>query len=94
MKEIELFSLFNEMEFEILHGMMLLFDKNSKYFEYSGFVTAALYEFETDNRTVLAINCSKGWITFKLTKDELEDMLKNCVEFVGKDEESSFKIKL
>jgi hypothetical protein len=56
-------------------------------------VTAALYEYDTDKKTILAINCKDGWFTLKLTQEALEDMLEHCIEFVGKDEESSFKIK-
>ncbi len=84
--------------FEQLLGMALLFDKNSKYFGWSGFVTAALLDWEEkDNKslTVLGIDTKhlNGWITIKLTKEELIDALNNCIEFVGKTEEDSFTLE-
>lgn len=79
--------------FESLKGMVLLFDKNSKWFEYSGFVTAALLDYENNQSTILSINGQKGWITFKLIRADLKEMLSNCIEFVGIDEESSFVLE-
>lgn len=83
----------NEDNFASLLGMVLLFDKNSEWNEYSGFVTAALLDFDDpENKiSILAIHCGvRGLFTFKRTREELNDILLNCVEFVGEDEESSF----
>lgn len=79
--------------FATLKDMVLLFDKDSKWYEYSGFVTAALLDYEDDQISILAINGSKGWITFKRSRADLIDMFSNCIEFVGQDEESSFVLE-
>lgn len=88
----------NPENFESLLGMCLLFDKNSKYFEYSGFITAALLDRENDGNnklSILAIDTHKpnGWYTFKWKNEDLKEMLSNCIEFVGKTEEDSFVLK-
>lgn len=81
--------------FESLKGMVLLFDKNSEYYSFSGFVTAALLDYEEENNekiTILAIDTKhlNGWLTFRKTREDLRKMLSNCIEFVGENEEKSF----
>lgn len=83
--------LLNVKEFEELRGKFLLFDVDSKLALFSGQVTAGLFQFETDNKSVLAINSpAKGWITFKLTEEEFVKMMSDCWLVAGKCPEDSF----
>jgi len=96
MKKKKISDIINSFEsFEQLRGMGLLFNKNSKSFGLSGFVTAALLDFEEQDGckiTVLAIDTKhlNGWVTLKLKKEQLIELLNDCIEFVGKNEEESF----
>ncbi len=83
----------------LLH-MCLLFDKHSEYYKFSGFVTAALLDYDDpDNKiSIIAINTYTdgiGWhlYTFKRTREELIKMLSECVECVGNTEKDSFIIE-
>ena len=78
--------------FEKLLGMCLLFNKESEYYKFSGFVTAALLDYDDPEKkiSILAINTNSGLITFKYSREDLEKMFANCIEFVGKSEEESF----
>ena len=80
--------------FESLMGMCLLFDKNSDYYKFSGFVTAALLDYDDPDKgiSILAIKTADHWFTFKYTREDLRKMFSHCIEFVGKDEESSFTV--
>ncbi len=85
-------------EFEKLLGMCLLFDKSSPYFGWSGIVTAALLDYEEDDGkpiTILAIDTKhlNGWLTIKRSKEELIDLLNNCIEFVGNSDEECFTLE-
>lgn len=96
MKTKKLQDLLVPQEFEKLLGFVLLFDKDSEYFKFSGFVTAALLDFEGTKEeplTILAINGQHGLITFHRTRKDLHDMFNNCVEFVGRNEEESFVLE-
>ena len=80
--------------FEQLKGMLLLFNRESPYYNHSGFVTASLLNFESNGTvSVLAIATAEGWKTFKCDKDELVKMLSCCDAFVGADPESSFLLE-
>jgi hypothetical protein len=81
--------------FENLLGMCLLFDKNSDYYKFSGFVTAALLDFDDldKNISILAIKTADQWYTFKYSREDLKKMFSYCIEFVGKTEEDSFTIQ-
>lgn len=83
--------------FERLRGMCLLFNKDSKYYKFSGFVTAALLDWEKENKipiTILAIDTKEiGWITFYRTREDLIDMFNNCDAFIGNTSEGSFLIE-
>ena len=80
--------------FETLCGMCLLFDKKSEYYKFSGFVTAALLDYDDLERkiSILAIDTKRpqGLFTFKYSREDLRKMLSNCIEFVGKSEKESF----
>ena len=96
MKSRTLDSLFENFEsFEKLKGMLLLFDKNSEYYKFSGFVTAALLDYEDKDKqiSILAINTSTNWFTFKYSREDLKKMLSNCIEFVGNNEDDSFVLE-
>jgi hypothetical protein len=96
MKTKTIDSLFENADaFGSLLGMCLLFDKNSEYYKFSGFVTAALLDYDDpDNKiSILAIKTANDWITFKYTREDLKKMFSNCIEFVGKSEEDSFTIE-
>ena len=87
----------NQESFESLHHKLLLFAKDSKFYSWSGYVTAALLDFEDDGGvpvTIIAINTYKahGWLTIKRGRAELEEMLKSCIEVVGETEADSFTI--
>jgi hypothetical protein len=81
---------------ELLH-MCLLFDKDSEYYKFSGWVTAALLDYDDpDNKiSILAIDTRRpqGLITFRYSREDLRKMLSNCIEFVGKSEEESWILK-
>jgi len=80
--------------FESLLGYCLLFDKNSDYYKFSGFVTAALLDHEEDGKiTIFSIKTSSDWFTFRYTRGDLEKMFSHCVAFVGKDEKDSFLLE-
>ena len=79
--------------FHMLVGTVLLFNRESKYFDYSGMVTAALLNFDAENDHILAITGKNGWFTFHKTTDDLKDMFNHCDAFVGKDLESSFLLQ-
>ena len=81
--------------FENLKGMCLLFDKNSDYYKFSGFVTAALLDYDDPKNGVriLAIKNNDNWYTFKYTRDDLRKMFSHCIEFVGRSEEDSFTLQ-
>lgn len=78
--------------FEDLLGMCLLFDKESEYYKFSGFVTSALLDFDDPNKgiSIFAIKTSDNFYTFKYTREDLRKMFSHCIEFVGKSEEDSF----
>ncbi len=83
--------------FETLRGMCLLFDKDSEYYRFSGFVTAALLDYDDPDKqiSILGINTGhlSGWVTLKNDREEMRKMLSNCIEFVGENEEKSFKLE-
>jgi len=79
--------------FEELLGMCLLFDKDSDYYKFSGFVTAALLDHDEPGISILAIKTNDQWYTFKYTREDLKKMFSHCIEFVGKSEEDSFTIQ-
>jgi hypothetical protein len=81
--------------FEELLGMCLLFDKNSDYYKFSGFVTAALLDFDDPDKgiSILGIKTTDQWYTFRYTREDLRKMFSHCIEFVGKTEEESFTIE-
>lgn len=85
----------SDKNFESLLGMCLLFDKDSEYYKFSGFVTCALLDYDDpDNKiSILAIQTATDWITFKYTREDLRKMFSHCIEFVGKSEEDSFTIE-
>ena len=84
----------SEDSFGELLGMCLLFDKKSDYYKFSGFVTAALLDFDDPDRhiSILAIKTQDQWYTFKYSREDLKHMFSHCIEFVGKTEEDSFTI--
>lgn len=93
MKTKTLDSLFENFEsFEQLKDKCLLFDKNSEYYKFSGFVTAALLDYDDPDKqiSILAIKTSTDWFTFKYSGGDLKKMFLNCIEFVGNTEEESF----
>ena len=95
MKSITIDNLFESFEsFEKLKDMCLLFDKESEYYKFSGFVTAALLDFDDLDKkiSILSIKTADNWFTFKYTREDLKKMFSHCIECVGVDEESSFKI--
>lgn len=81
--------------FESLLGMVLLFNKESLYFPYSGFVTASLLDYDDpENKiSILAIYGQNGLITFKRTRQDLVDMFNVCDAFIGKTAEESFLLE-
>jgi len=79
--------------FHMLVGTVLLFNRESKYFDYSGMVTAALLNFDAENDHIIAITGKNGWFTFHKTTESLKDMFNHCDAFIGKDLESSFLLK-
>ena len=81
--------------FECLLGMCLLFDKESEYYKFSGFVTAALLDYYDPDKgiSILAIKTADQFYTFKYTREDLRKMFSHCIEFVGKTEEDSFTIE-
>ena len=81
--------------FETLLRMCLLFDKNSDYYKFSEFVTAALLDYDDPEKkiSILAIKTADRWFTLKYTREDLKKMFSHCIEFVGKDEENSFTIE-
>ena len=82
--------------FEILNRMAIVFKPESKYRQYSGLVTAALPNFETNELnekiTVLGIQCKLGWVTLKLTYSEARDLLAKTEICIGQTEEDTFTI--
>ena len=79
--------------FEGLLNMCLLFNRESKYYKYSGWVTAALLDYEdAENQiSIFALrNPALGLFTLKPSRVELRDMLENCDAFVGQTIETSF----
>lgn len=81
--------------FDSLLGMCLLFNKDTEYFKFSGFVTAALLDFNGDDDNILAIETSNiGWITFHWTREDLRKAFENCDAFLGKTEDQSFLLKV
>lgn len=90
-------SLFESAEsFANLLEMLLIFNRNSIYSEYTGIVTAALLDFEKEETekfiTVFAIHNGKpgGWYTIKDTKENIKVILKDVDAFIGKTLEESF----
>ena len=83
--------LLNPERFEILLGMCLLFNKDSEYYKFSGFVTAALLDYDLDKQiSILSIKTPDNWYTLECSREYLNKMLSNCDEFVGNTPEESF----
>ena len=82
--------------FESLLHKILLFKEDSDFFKLSGYVTAALLDYETDDKgeaiTVLAIQNDAGWLTHKCTRKWLTEMFSHCEAVAGKTPEESFTI--
>ena len=90
--------------FENLLYKLLLFDKDSEYFKFTGFVTAALLDYEDVDKqiSILAINTHPNtidvngtpvsWFTFEYNREDLRKMFKSCIEVVGETEDKSFVI--
>lgn len=77
--------------FEKLLGMGLLFNRETEYYKFSGFVTAALLDFDGDDQNILAINSSiSGLITFHWSREDLRKAFENCDAFIGKNPGDSF----
>jgi hypothetical protein len=90
--------------FASLLGKLILWPREHKNYTLSGFVTAALLDFEEINNekyTILAINqlpstnlaFNKPWMTYKLTRENLLDFLSGNPEIVGKKEEDTYFLK-
>lgn len=81
--------------FQTLLGMVVLFDKTSRYYMFSGYVTAALLDsHDKENKiSVFSINTIERGYTFYHNREKLSDMLLNCIEFVGKTPEETFTIE-
>lgn len=79
--------------FEQLKGMALLFNRDSEYYRFSGFVTAALLDFHGPEESVLAIYGNEGWITHKGDREYFKKMLSCCDAFIGEDAEHSFLLQ-
>jgi len=81
--------------FESLRGMLLLFNRESPYFIYSGVVTASLLDYDDpENKiSILAINGKHGLITFKRTRQDLIGMFNVCDAFCGHTPETSFLLE-
>lgn len=73
--------LLTDESFQTLRGKMLLFSKDSKHYQNSGMVTAALLNYFDE--TVLAIQTNVGWLTFWHTPESLLEMMKCCEAVVG-----------
>lgn len=77
-----------------LLGKCLLFDRDSDYYKFSGFVTAALLDYDDPDKgiSILAIDTRRPgeWYTFKYTREDLTKMFSNCIEVVGNSPEESF----
>lgn len=82
-------------KFEQLLGMCLLFDRDSDYYKFSGFVTAALLDHDDLKKgiSILAIKTNTDWFTFRYSREDLRKMFSYCIEFVGKTEEDSFTVQ-
>ena len=80
----------------LLLTKIILFKEDSDLFEYSGLVTAALFDFEPDEhgqmRTVLGIKTPNGWFTFKNDRDSLKSMLEKVEAVIGTTPEQSFLV--
>lgn len=89
----------SEESFSQLRNMLLLFNKDSEYYKFSGIVTAALLDFEIseegEDLSILAISCGmiNQWNTFKCSRTELEKMLNCCDAFIGASAKMSFLLK-
>lgn len=79
--------------FETLLGMALLFNRDTDYFNFSGFVTAALLDYEGEDKNILAINANNKLLTFRWGREDLRKMFESCDAFIGKTEEESFLLK-
>lgn len=82
----------NQKSLEELKGKLLLFDKESKYYKYSGWVTAALFKFNEDGTTLLA-TFGKEWIRNDADIKFFKKMFKYCDVVIGKGPEDSFFIE-
>ena len=78
-----------------LLGKAILFNKDSNYYKFSGFVTAALLDFDDPENSIsiLAIKTNDNWYTFKYTRNDLRKMFASCMEVVGQTEEDSFTLQ-
>lgn len=82
----------NSKSFETLHGMCLLFNKDSEFYKFSGIVTAALLDYDDPDKqiSILAIKTTDNWHTLKCSREYLSKLLSNCDEFVANTPEESF----
>lgn len=83
----------NERTFREFVGTAILWPRDHKYYERSGFVTAALKETETDY--IIAIynpdrKLPAGWHTYWLRTDDLADFFSGRPEVVGRTWAESF----
>lgn len=82
--------------FASLLQMLLLFNREGRFYEHSGFVTAALLDYDDPVNQVSILGVwvlGKGLMTFKLTRPELTEMLNQCDAFIGKTPEESFLLE-
>lgn len=80
--------LLTDESFETLRGKILLFSRDTKHYQNSGRVTAALLKYFDE--TVLAIQTNVGWMTFYHTPESLLEMMKCCEAVLGISPEESF----
>lgn len=76
--------------FECLLGTVMLFDRDSKFFRFSGLCTACLLDYEDPQTTIMAFLSSSGFLTAKFSRESLVDLLKCCDVVVCKVPEDSF----
>lgn len=82
----------DQQSFDVLLNKLMLFSEDSEYYELSGVVTAALLDYDGDGITVLAIN-GPQWVTLRLNKERLINILNYCEAVIGNDPDNSFFIE-
>jgi len=91
-------------EFEKLLGMVLLFNRDSPYFKYSGWVRAAVlnaqcpccdkvYSFMAFSQTAAATK-PEDMMMIQLSSEELKAIIFNCDAFIGLTLEESFLLSV